>query len=178
MLGKRPRREFSDINSKIKGVQIGAITYSFNRGSSPDDIIKAYVSIGLGEMELMSNHAEALAGLPPSPARGAGNRGARGAALAAGGAGGAAGHSRRGRQSGARLAPGGHRTDVQAGAKANRRRGDRPPRRLNDVNFDVTDEDIEYRLQHGEVAGRQGPLHVDAGQHGKADGGQSRGSTR
>lgn len=55
----------ADINSKIRGVQIGAITYSFNRiAANPEDIIKAYVTIGLGEMELMSNHAEALAGAP------------------------------------------------------------------------------------------------------------------
>ncbi len=60
----------AEINSKIKNVQIGAITYSFNSiAQNPDDIIKAYVSIGLGEMELMSNHCEALAG---APARGGG----------------------------------------------------------------------------------------------------------
>lgn len=57
------------INSKFNGVQIGAITYSFNRIASPDPeaIIKAYVEIGLGEAELMSNHCEALAGAPPMP---------------------------------------------------------------------------------------------------------------
>ena len=63
------------IDSRIKGVQIGAITYSFRSIPDPDDIIKAYVSIGLGEMELMSNHAEALAGAPSAPG---GGRGARG----------------------------------------------------------------------------------------------------
>lgn len=58
-------RAFEKINSKIKGVQFGAITYSFNRiASNPDDIIKAFVSIGLGEMEIMSGHAETLAGAP------------------------------------------------------------------------------------------------------------------
>ena len=43
------------IDSKFGGVQIGAITYSFNRIASPDPeaIIKAYVEIGLGEAELM-----------------------------------------------------------------------------------------------------------------------------
>ena len=57
------------INSKIHGVQIGAITYSFNRLASPDPqaIIKAYSEIGLGEAELMSNHCEALAGAPAMP---------------------------------------------------------------------------------------------------------------
>ncbi len=64
------------INSTIKGVQVGAITYSFNRlTGGPEAIIQAYVTIGLGEMELMSNHAEALAGAP-APARGGGRRGA------------------------------------------------------------------------------------------------------
>ena len=51
------------INSRINGVLIGAITYSF-RAMAAADIVKAYVTIGLGEMELMSNHAEALAGAP------------------------------------------------------------------------------------------------------------------
>jgi sugar phosphate isomerase/epimerase len=60
-----PWSTFAEINSKFKGVQIGAITYSFNRiGTNAEDIIKAYVTIGLGEMELMANHAEALAGAP------------------------------------------------------------------------------------------------------------------
>ena len=66
------------INSKFSGVQIGAITYSFNSIANPDveAIIRAYVEIGLGEAELMSNHCEALAGAPRA-ARGGG----RGAAL-------------------------------------------------------------------------------------------------
>jgi sugar phosphate isomerase/epimerase len=57
------------IDSKFGGVQIGAITYSFNLIASPDPeaIVKAYVEIGLGEAELMSNHCEALAGAPPLP---------------------------------------------------------------------------------------------------------------
>ena len=62
------------INSKIKGVRIGAITYSF-RSMPADTIIPAYVKIGIGEMELMSNHAEALAGMPSMPGgRGGGGR--------------------------------------------------------------------------------------------------------
>jgi sugar phosphate isomerase/epimerase len=57
------------IDSKVNGVRIGAITYSFNRIASPDPeaIIRAYQEIGLGEAELMSNHAEALAGAPSLP---------------------------------------------------------------------------------------------------------------
>ena len=83
------------IDSKIDGVQIGAITYSFNRIASPDPeaIIKAYVEIGLGECELMSNHCEALAGAPAMPAFGRGGGGggrARGAGAPGGGASGAA----------------------------------------------------------------------------------------
>ena len=51
-------------DSKINGVQIGAITYSFRTIPNAEDIIKAYVTIGLSEVELMSNHAEQLAGAP------------------------------------------------------------------------------------------------------------------
>ena len=54
----------ADINSTIQGVRIGAITYSFRAISDADAIVKAMVQIGLGEVELMSNHAEALAGAP------------------------------------------------------------------------------------------------------------------
>jgi sugar phosphate isomerase/epimerase len=65
------------IDSKFQGVQIGAITYSFNSIANPDAeaIIRAYVEIGLGEAELMSNHCEALAGAPRTT-RGGGGRGA------------------------------------------------------------------------------------------------------
>jgi sugar phosphate isomerase/epimerase len=65
------------IDSKFYGVQIGAITYSFNSiaNSDPEAIVRAYVEIGLGEAELMSNHCEALAGAPRAPGRG-GGRGA------------------------------------------------------------------------------------------------------
>lgn len=57
------------IDSKIDGVQLGAITYSFNRIAAPDPeaIVRAYTEIGLGEAELMSNHCEALAGAPAMP---------------------------------------------------------------------------------------------------------------
>ena len=65
------------IDSKFNGVQVGAITYSFNRIASPDPeaIIKAYGEIGLGVCELMSNHCEALAGAPALPNFGRGGRG-------------------------------------------------------------------------------------------------------
>jgi sugar phosphate isomerase/epimerase len=74
------------INSKFFGVQIGAITYSFNSIANPDAeaIIKAYVEIGLGEAELMSNHCESLAG---APSAGGGFGGGGGAGRGAGAAG-------------------------------------------------------------------------------------------
>jgi sugar phosphate isomerase/epimerase len=81
-------RAYAAINSKFYGVQIGAITYSFNSiASDPEAIIKAMVEIGLGETELMSNHCEALAGAPAIPSFGRGGGGAgrgRGAAGATG----------------------------------------------------------------------------------------------
>ncbi len=58
-------------NSKIDGVQIGAISYSF-RDLPVAQIIPAMVKIGLSEVELMSNHAEALAGAPAIPQQGRG----------------------------------------------------------------------------------------------------------
>jgi len=71
-LKNAPLRAWGPIDSKIHGVQIGAITYSF-RTLPAEDVLKAYTTIGLGEMELMSNHAEALAGAPSG--RGGGRRG-------------------------------------------------------------------------------------------------------
>jgi sugar phosphate isomerase/epimerase len=62
-LGTIPLSALDKINSRIGGVQIGAITYSF-RTLPVEEVLKAYTTIGLGEMELMSNHAEALAGAP------------------------------------------------------------------------------------------------------------------
>ena len=75
-LPRLPLSAAATINSRINGVQIGAITYSF-RSMPAEEIIKAYVDIGLGEMELMSNHAEDLAGGPPRGRGGAGRRGAQ-----------------------------------------------------------------------------------------------------
>jgi sugar phosphate isomerase/epimerase len=77
-------RAFGAINSKIKGVQIGAITYSFGN-MELTDIIKAYADIGLGEMELMSNHAETAMGAPSlQGGRGPGGGQGRGAGAGAG----------------------------------------------------------------------------------------------
>jgi sugar phosphate isomerase/epimerase len=70
-------RAAARIDSRFQGVQIGAITYRFNSIANPDPeaIIRAYVEIGLGEAELMSNHCESLAGAPRA-GRGGGGRGA------------------------------------------------------------------------------------------------------
>lgn len=65
------------IDSKFGGVQIGAITYSFRSSADPMTIIQDMVDIGLGEAELMSDHCEALAGMPAMPnfRRGGGGQG-------------------------------------------------------------------------------------------------------
>jgi sugar phosphate isomerase/epimerase len=70
-----PLSALAKIDSRIKGVQIGAITYSFRAMPNAEDIVRAYVTIGLGEMELMSNHAEALAGAPGGRGGGPGQGG-------------------------------------------------------------------------------------------------------
>ena len=54
-------------NSRIGGVQIGVITSSFGALPAPQ-IIPALLSLGINEVELQPNHAEALAGAPlPAP---------------------------------------------------------------------------------------------------------------
>ena len=66
---------FQGIDSKVKGVQIGVQSYSFRTLPTPDDIIKAMQQIGLGSVELMSNHAEAAAGAPQGRGGFGGGRG-------------------------------------------------------------------------------------------------------
>jgi sugar phosphate isomerase/epimerase len=75
VLANVPLTALATIDSRINGVQIGAITYSFRTISNAEDIVKAYQTIGLGEMELMANHAEALAGAPAGPSQGGRGRG-------------------------------------------------------------------------------------------------------
>jgi sugar phosphate isomerase/epimerase len=58
------------VNSKFNNVQIGAITYSFRTIPDLDEVIKMMVDIGLGEAELMSDHAERFAGAPLPAGRG------------------------------------------------------------------------------------------------------------
>jgi sugar phosphate isomerase/epimerase len=63
-----PSRAFAAPNSKIAGVQIGTITYSFKSDvKKPDDIIPDLVTIGLNSVELMSDDGERMAGAPPIP---------------------------------------------------------------------------------------------------------------
>lgn len=53
-------------NSVIAGVHIGVISSSFV-GVAASEIIPAMVKLGLSEVELQPNHAEALAGAPAAP---------------------------------------------------------------------------------------------------------------
>jgi sugar phosphate isomerase/epimerase len=59
-------------SSKIDGVQIGAITYSFRQGVDKKTLPAVLQSIGLSETELMSGDAEIIAGLPAAGAPGFG----------------------------------------------------------------------------------------------------------
>jgi sugar phosphate isomerase/epimerase len=55
-------------NARINGVLVGSQTYSFRAlQADPKSIIDAFKTIGLHEAELMSNHAEGLAGMPALP---------------------------------------------------------------------------------------------------------------
>lgn len=61
-------------DSKIDGVQIGAITYSFRQGVPKADLPSVMAKIGLSEVELMSGDAEAIAGAPVASGGGGGGR--------------------------------------------------------------------------------------------------------
>src|SRR5260221_5586941 len=76
---------FGGVNSKFGGVQIGDITYSFRTIPDLDEVIKMMADIGLGEAELMSDHAERFAGAPLPAGRG--GQGGAGAGAGAGGRG-------------------------------------------------------------------------------------------
>ena len=74
-----PRLALAKPDSKIRGVQLGVITYSFRQGVPKNEIVADIAKIGLSEVELMSGDAEAMAGAPPAPAGGfGGGRGGRG----------------------------------------------------------------------------------------------------
>jgi sugar phosphate isomerase/epimerase len=53
-------------NSRINGVQIGVITYSFRPVLDIDQIVKWVAQLGINEVELMFNQVEAFAGAPAS----------------------------------------------------------------------------------------------------------------
>jgi sugar phosphate isomerase/epimerase len=63
-----PAAALAAINSRIGGVEIGVITYSF-RGMPVAAMVPAMVKIGLGEVELMSYDAETLAGAPANASK-------------------------------------------------------------------------------------------------------------
>jgi sugar phosphate isomerase/epimerase len=57
-------------NSRFKGVQIGAITYSWrSMPSTAQDVLNYCVEAGISSIELMGNVAEEYAGIPPMPPR-------------------------------------------------------------------------------------------------------------
>ncbi len=69
-------------NARINGVLVGSQTYSFRAmQADPKSIIEAFKTVGLFEAELMSNHAEGLAGIPAVPNFGRGGGGGRGTPL-------------------------------------------------------------------------------------------------
>jgi sugar phosphate isomerase/epimerase len=51
-------------NSRINGVQIGVITYSFRPLEDIDQLVRMISQIGISEVELMSNAVEVFAGAP------------------------------------------------------------------------------------------------------------------
>ncbi|HEY4365231.1 MAG TPA: TIM barrel protein [Bryobacteraceae bacterium] len=69
-LAAQPRRSVAKPNSRFAGVQIGIISYSLREMAAPE-ILPAITKLGINEVELMSNHAEALAGAPAAPPRAA-----------------------------------------------------------------------------------------------------------
>jgi len=74
-------------NSKIDGVQIGAITYSFRQGVVKTELPAVMQKIGLSEVELMSGDAEVIAGIPSTGGGGFGAGGGRGGSGRGGGRG-------------------------------------------------------------------------------------------
>ena len=68
-----PGVAFAAPNSKIDGVQIGTITYSFKQDvKKPDEIIPDLAKIGISSVELMSDDGERMAGAAALPSFGSG----------------------------------------------------------------------------------------------------------
>jgi sugar phosphate isomerase/epimerase len=76
-------------NSKIEGVQIGTITYSYRTmpDQSAEATLRYVVDSGISAIELMGGPIESFAGAPTAAGRGGGPGGGRGGAAAAGGRG-------------------------------------------------------------------------------------------
>ncbi len=154
---RRPQK----INSRINGVLIGAITYSFRSMTDADEIIKAYVDIGLGEMELMSNHAEQLAG---HPARGA-VAGRRGAPLTP--------EQQAERDAAIKALSDWRMAATEATFKPVRKKIEDAGIELKvlcyNMNVKTTqDDEIEYAFLMAKALGVERDFDVDAGQHGQA----------
>jgi sugar phosphate isomerase/epimerase len=132
VLARWPADFQTAIPSRFGGVQVGVITYSFRSLSNAEDIFKALVQVGIGEVELMSDHAEALAG---APARGRG----------------------RGRGPNPELTAWRASAESQAGFQAVRRRFDAAGIELRllcyNMNRNITDEQIEYGFQMAKALG-------------------------
>jgi sugar phosphate isomerase/epimerase len=163
---------FAAINSKFKGVQIGAITYSF--GPTPaKEIVPAMATIGLGEVELMSNHCEALAGAPQMPSFGRGRGPGGPPPAAAGAAAGSGGQAPAGRGRGGRAALTPEQQEAMRAAQEELKkwRSSVTPdtfkavkKQFNDAGIDVqilcfnqrmnaTDDEIEYAFQMAKALG-------------------------
>ena len=123
-------------NSKIEGVQIGTITYSYRSmlDQSAEATLRYILESGISAVELMGGPIESFAGIPTAPGgRGGGGRGA-------GGAEGRGGRGERGAAP-AELAPGarkgswngtecvipGPRVEARGGGGGGRGRGDATP---------------------------------------------------
>lgn len=65
-------------DSNFGGVQIGVITYSFRQGVAATDLVSILTKLGINSVEIMNNHAEALAGAPAATQGGGGGGRGRG----------------------------------------------------------------------------------------------------
>jgi sugar phosphate isomerase/epimerase len=116
-------------SSKIDGVQIGAITYSFRQGVNKMDLPSIMQKIGLSEVELMSGDAEIIAGIPSAGAGGGfgGGGGGRGGSGGGGGRGGS-GFGGGGGRGAATVAPNGCPSNTPSGQDSIAKSGNAPAR--------------------------------------------------
>lgn len=111
-------------NSKIDGVQIGAITYSFRQGVDKMQLPAIMAKIGLSEVELMSGDAEIIAGMPSAAGGGFGGGGGRGGSGRGGGRGFSGGRG----GGNAQLAPNGCPANTPSGQDSIAKSGQAPAR--------------------------------------------------